>query len=174
MAAATAFNLATNIEAVRKMYTLWVNTGTTGAKVWECVGVGVEDSALEFNADFTKTTDILGVTRTQITKFEPEQSFEPCTLRGGSPLQFQLFQHWLNDRRAELCNYEVMLVFGFIDGTTAGTYVAALYSGSAVIPQSIGGSAYVDMPITITPGGTKLIGSATKYLPTDTPVWATT
>lgn len=172
MAAATSFNLATNIEAVRKLFTVWVNTGTTGAKVWECVGAGVEDAAMEFNPDVTKTTDILGVTRTKLNKLEPELALDPMTLRGGSALQFKLFEQFRNNQLAEMCNYEVMLVYGFVDGATTGTYEADLYPASSVIPQSLGGSAYTDMPITISPGGSKLLGTATAYLPTGTPVWA--
>lgn len=169
MADATAFNLATGIVAVRKMMTTWVNTGTTAAKVWECVGAGVEDSSIEINPDVVTTTDILGVTKTKINKFEKKQSLDPMTLVGGSPLQFKLFEMYKKEQFAEMANWEVMIVYGFVGA--AGTYEAEFYSASSIIPQSIGGSAYVDMPIEIQLGGNHTYGTSTTYLPTSTPVY---
>jgi len=114
MADATTFNVADGLEVERKLLTTWVNTGTTAAKVWECVGVGVEDSSIEMNVDKSKLTDILGVTRTKINKMERVQSFDPMTVRGGSDLQVKLHNQIRYDRLAEMSAYEVMIVTGYV------------------------------------------------------------
>lgn len=169
MADATTFNVADGLEVERKLLTTWVNTGTSAAKVWECVGVGVEDSSIEMNVDKSKLTDILGVTRTKINKMERVQSFDPMTVRGGSDLQVKLHNQIRNDRLAEMSAYEVMIVTGYVGA--AATFEAELYSGCTISVTSLGGSAYVDMPIEIDFGGTKLLGTSSAYLPTSTPVW---
>ena len=169
MADATTFNVADGIEVVRKMFTTWVNTGTSEAKAWECVGVGVEDSSLEMNVDKTKTTDILGVTRTKINKFERMQTLEPMTIRGGSDLQLKLYNQLRHDSLAEMSAYEVMFVYGFV-GASA-TYEAETYGACTISVTSLGGSGYVDMPIEIDVGGNKVLGTSSAYLPTGTPIF---
>lgn len=169
MADATAFNLTAGLEAERKLMTTWVNVGTTIAKEWECVGVGVEDSSIDTNPDITTSTDILGVTRTKVNKLERAQTLDPMTVRGGSDLQVKLYNQMRHDSLAEMSAYEVMIVHGYVG--SAGTYEAELFDACTITVSSVGGSSYVDMPIDIAFGGNHLIGTATTYASTSTPVW---
>ena len=169
MADAAAFNLTAGIEAARKLMTTWVNVGTTAEKEWECVGVGVEDSSIETNPDIATTTDILGVTRTKVNKLERAQTLEPMTVRGGSDLQVKLYNQMRYERLAEMAAYEVMVVHGYVG--SAGTYEAELFDACTITVSSVGGSSYVDMPIDIAFGGNHLVGTATTYASTSTPVW---
>ena len=66
MADASAFNLQDNQKAERKLLVTAVNVGdsisdtSAGASPeWQIVGVGVEDSSIEFNPDTETVTDIL-------------------------------------------------------------------------------------------------------------------
>lgn len=172
MADATMFNLATGIEAVRKLLTTWVNVGTHALPEWECVGVGVEESSIEMNVDKSKTTDIQGTTRTKINKFEKVQTLDPMTVRGGSELQLKLYNQLRHDQLAEMSAYEVMVVYGFVGA--AATFEAETYDACTISTTSLGGSAYVDMPIEIDFGGNKVLGTSSAYLPTATPVFTPT
>lgn len=159
MAEATAFNLESGIEAKRKTLYTCVNVGTTETPVWQLIGSGVEDSSIEYNLDKTKVTDILGITTTKVNKTEPTQSLTPFTLEGGNELQLQLYNHYRNDRFAELSQYEVMLVHGYV-GTEDTAMEAELHADCTISVESLGGSAYVDMPITIDLSNDKTLGTA--------------
>jgi len=104
MAEATEFNLESGIEAKRKQLMTLVNVGTTEPKVWQLLGTGIADSAIEKNGDKTKVTDILGVTRARLNKTEPSQTFTPYTVTGDDELRLQLHNHYRNDRYSELSN----------------------------------------------------------------------
>ena len=85
MADATAFNLQNNEKAMRKLLVTCVNVGDSittqsGTPEWQPVGVGVEDSAIEFNPDTETVTYILGITETTVNKLETSQSLEPMTM----------------------------------------------------------------------------------------------
>lgn len=166
MSEATKFNLADELEAERKLLVTAVNVGDSvlkspGTPKWEIVGVGVEDSAIEFNPDITKVTDILGKTHTRVNKFETSQSLEPMTVRGGSELALKLYNQVKYQKLAELSQYEVMIISAFVG--TPGAYEAEVHSGCTLTPQSIGGSGYIDFPINIDYSNKKTHGTVDKY-----------
>ena len=169
MAEATAFNVTAGLEIERKYMTTWVNVGDSETPVWECVGAGVEDSAIETNADITTTTDILGITRNKVNKLEVSQTLDPMTAKGGSVLQVRLYNDIRYEKLAEMSAYEVMIVHGYV-GEDA-LFEAELYGSCIVITTSRGGASYVDMPIDIKFGGVKTLGTASKFKATDTPVF---
>ena len=161
MAEATAFNLDAGEQAERKLLVTCVNVGTTLAKEWEIVGVGVEDSAIEFNPDIETLTDILGITKTKVNKLETSQALDPFTLQGGSDLQLKLYNQIKYGRLSELSMYEVLQIHAYVGAS--GSYEAELHSGCTITPQSIGGSAYIDMPITINYSNNKTHGTVDKF-----------
>lgn len=168
MADATAFNLTTGQKAERKLLVTAVNVGdsvtkTSGTPEWQIVGVGVEDSAIEFNPDTETVTDILGITETTVNKFETAQTLEPMTVRGGSKLALKLYNQVKYGRVSELSMYEVMIIYAFVDGASDGTYEAEVHKNCTLVPQSIGGSSYVDMPIDIQYSNDKIHGTVDNY-----------
>jgi hypothetical protein len=168
MADATAFNLATGQKAERKLLVTCVNVGdsvtqTSGTPEWEIVGVGVEDSTIDFNPDTETTTDILGITETTVNKLETSQSLEPMTVRGGSKLALKLYNQVKYGRLSELSMYEVMIISAFVNGSSSGTYEAEVHKNCTLTPQSIGGSSYVDMPIDINYSNDKIHGTVNNY-----------
>lgn len=143
------FNVGENVKAARKLLRTYVNVGSSEEKEWFLVGSGIEESAIELNPDTETITDILGVTTTTVNKWEPAQSFDPFTVKGGSKLAFMLHQIWQEKAPEKLSQFEVLIVYKYI-GTTTDGYEAELQKNCTINITSIGGSAYVDMPIEIT------------------------
>ena len=169
MAINTDFNVNTGAKAPRKLLKHFVNVGTSGEKEWELLGVGIEDSSIETNFETETVNDILGNTETSITGASPSQSFEPFTVRGGSKLAFKLHEIWLDKKYEELSQFEMLTVYGYI-GTETDGYEADMQSDCTITFGSIGGSAYVDMPITVNYSDKKERGTVkfTEGVPTFT------
>ena len=149
MAAATDFNVGSGVKAARKLLMTFVDVGDSSTPEWELVGRGVEESAIETNPNTETTTDVCGITETSVTKWEPNQSFDPNTVKGGSKLNFKLHRIWQNKTPELLSQFNVLIVYAYINGGTTGTFEAELQKNCTINITSIGGSAYVDMPIEI-------------------------
>ncbi len=148
MAINTDFNLGSGIKAARKLLRTYVNVGTPEAQEWELLGQGVEDSSIDTNFETETTNDILGNSETSITGASPSQSFDPFTVRGGSKLAFMLHEIWLNKEYEKLSQFEILTVYKYI-GEEADGYEADLQDNCTITFERIGGSAYIDMPITV-------------------------
>ena len=170
----TAFNLRDNQKAERKFLVTAVNVGdsiteVSGTPEWQVVGVGVEDSNIEFNPDQETVTDILGITETTVNKFETAQELSPMTIRGGSKLAVKIYNQVKYNRMSEFALYEVMQIHAYATRTvTVGSdettvYEAEIHKNCTLTPQSIGGSAYVDMPININFSNDKVHGTVNAY-----------
>ena len=156
----TAFNLTDGQEAERKLLKTFVNVATASETAeWELIGEGIEKSAIEYNTDTTTSTDILGQTRTKVNKTEPAQSFEPYTVRGGSKLAFILWDIYRRNAVSELTQFKVLVVHEFV-GSSSG-FAAETQDNCTITVTSIGGSAYVDMPISISYSNKKTLGKVT-------------
>lgn len=162
---ATGFNLATNQKAERKLLVTCVNTGTSGTDKWTVIGAGVEDSSIELSPDTETITDILGVTETTINKLEMKQTLEPMTIRGGNELLFKLNDILERNALSELANFDVLVIRAYLTEGTGGStkYHAEKHTGCTITPQSLGGSAYVDMPIEISFSNNKVLGTVDHY-----------
>lgn len=163
MAASTDFNVGAGVKAVRKLLMTFVDVAdTSGTPEWELVGRGVEDSSIELNPNTETVTDITGITDTGVTKWEPSQSFDPNTVRGGSKLNFKLHKIWQDKTPEKLSQFKVLIVYAYIDGSTSTTFEAEMQKNCTINITSIGGDAYVDMPIEITFSNDIEKGTATK------------
>ncbi len=142
------FNVSAGVKAARKLLMTFVNVSDNAeAPEWELVGRGVEESALELNPNTETVTDILGITETSVTKWEPKQSLDPNTVKGGSKLNFKLHSIWQNKTPELLSKFDVLIVYAYVgEGTT---FDAEVQKNCTINITSIGGSAYVDMPIEI-------------------------
>jgi len=172
MADATAFNLQANQKAERKLLVTCVNVGDSitmsgGTPEWQAVGVGVEDSSIEFNPETETVTDILGITETTVKKFETSQELSPMTVRGGSKLAVKLYNQIKYNRMSEFAMYEVMQIHAYV-GDAENGYEAEVHKNCTLTPQSIGGSSNVDMPITINYSNDKVHGTVKSYKYGDT------
>ena len=171
--AATDFDLTEGQRAERKLLMTFVNAAsftnmTTyhSSPVWQLVGSGVEESSIEYNPTVNTVTDILGVTETTVDEFQMSRSLDLMTVKGGSKLHKKLVDIIERGAKSEFALFEVLIVRSHLkesDGETTPTYAfhAELHKGCTVYPTSEGGSAYIDMPITINYSGDKELGVAT-------------
>ena len=151
-----AMSLAEKERAQRKtLITVaeWTPTGAT-EPVREILGARTEDSAIEFNPDVQTSTDILGVTYTDVNKTEPQQSFDPFYLLGGSKLGEYLSAAALANRIADYNGkFNVYIIAAYINNKTATVaatkYKAVKHAGCSIIPTSMGGDSFVSMPIDV-------------------------
>lgn len=150
-------NLNTGDRAQRKtLITVarWTEGTGTGSEKTEILGTRTEDSSIEFNADIQTVTDILGITYTDVNKTEPQQSFDPFYILGGSDLSVYLSQAALkNDIQAYNNKFDIYLIAAFMTEGEAtqsdGKFYCVKHAGCSIIPTSIGGDAYNSMPIEV-------------------------
>lgn len=161
MAEAAEFNLEVGQKAERKLLVTAVNVGASELQEWEIVGAGVEESAIEYNPDISTVTDILGLTETTVNKLETSQTLEPMTIKGGSKLALKLYNQVKYGKLSELAMYEVMQIHAYVG--QEGQYEAEVHKGCTITPQSVGGSATVDMPIQISYSNNKTHGTVDKF-----------
>lgn len=157
------FNTVAGNTVARELLIAYLNTGSDETPVWSAVGKRVEDSSMEMDWSEETKNDILGQTYTTLKKPVITQSFEPCELDGGDAAQVKLWNMAIKDRDySALANLD-MLIVHFYAGTSA-TPFAERYSSCAVRPTSLGGEGggSVGMPIDVTYGGVRTVGTAAK------------
>lgn len=144
---ATDFNVGAGVKAPRKLLMTYVDVSDNETPEWELVGRGVEESAIELNPSTETVTDILGITDTSVTKWEPNQSFDPNTVKGGSKLNHKLHQIWQDKKPELLSKFNVLIVYAYLG--EKNNFEAEVQKNCTINITSLGGSAYVDMPIEI-------------------------
>lgn len=149
-------NLADGQRAQRKtLITVaeWTPAGES-SPVRQILGARTEDSSIEFNANTETTTDILGITYSDVTKTEPQQNFDPMYIIGGSKLADYLTMAALTNDIDKYNNcFNMYIITAFInDGTDSSApskYFAVKHKGCSVIPTSLGGDSYTGLPIEV-------------------------
>ena len=154
---AMAMNLATGAVAQRKtliMVAEWPETGSETPNR-EILGTRTEDSSYALNPDIQTSQDILGKTYTDVNKTEPQQTFDPFYLIGGSKLGEFLVNAVLENNIDAYTNaFTIYIIAAFISETTgSGTpttyYRTAKHTGCSIIPTAIGGDTRNNMPIEV-------------------------
>lgn len=150
------FNLDDGQRAERKLLITvaeWTETtsdGTTESTetVRELLGVRTEDSSIDYNADIQTTTDIRGNNYTDLNKTQPQQSFDPSPIIGGSRLQAFLNEKRRNNAISELGSFTVYIITAFVGDATDG-YATERHDNCSIIYDSIGGDTNVNFPYTV-------------------------
>ena len=157
------FNTNSGQTIAREMLIVYLNTGTTAAPVWSAVGKRVEDSSTEIDWDTETIRDILGATYGTMKKPTVKQTFEPCHLDAGDAAQVKLWNLAIKDQDAQALAAQDMLLVHFYAGT-ASTPFAERYAACMVEVTGLGGEGggNVGMPITVTFGGTRTTGTASR------------
>lgn len=155
---AMAMNLTEGKVAQRKtliMVAEWPETGSETPNR-ELLGTRTEDSSYELNPDIQTSQDILGKTYTDVNKTEPQQTFDPFYLIGGSKLGEYLVNAILENNIDAYTNaFTVYIIAAFISETvtesqTSVTYYrTAKHTGCSIIPTAIGGDTRNNMPIEV-------------------------
>lgn len=124
-------------------------SGTSTVQRREILGARVEDSSIELNADIQESTDILGNNYTDVNKTQPQQGLDPSFIIGGSKLSAYLYDAVIKNKIQAYTNFfTVYIISAFIGDATSG-YEAVKHEDCSIIPTSIGGDAFVAMPLEI-------------------------
>lgn len=150
--AVTQFNLNEGQRAERKLLITVVGwketTGTTETEVREILGTRTPDSSIEYNSDVATETDIRGKNYTDVNKTQPQQSFDPFLILGGSKLGALLNDIRRRNAVSELNQFIVYVITAFIGDKTNG-YEAERHSDCTISYDSFGGDSNVNFPITV-------------------------
>lgn len=159
----STFNTDAGQTIARELMILYLNTGTSASPEWSPLGKRVEDSSIELDWSDENIQDILGNTYATLKKPVLTQSFDPYRLDEGDTAITKIWKLAVQDQDAQaLCNLDLLIVH-FYAGTTS-TPFAERYPSSMVKPNSLGGEGGGDleMPIDVTFGGQREVGTASK------------
>lgn len=146
--AVNQFNLAQYQRAERKLLLTvaeWTE-GTTTER--ELLGRRTEDSSIEYNADQSTSTDILGINYTDINKTQPQQDFDPYLILGGSKLGAKLNDIRKRNALSELSQFTLYIITAYVGNAVDG-YEAEKHVNCTIAYNSLGGDANVNMPISV-------------------------
>lgn len=155
----TEFNLAAGQKADRKLEMHFVNVGTSESPEWEILGRGVEDASMAFNHDVSQIVDILGISDTEVSAAKPQLDLDPMNIRGGQKLSAKLLDIERRNAISELSTFEVLNVHAYLGAEKS--FQAELHKNCTIVPQSLGGSTYVGLPLNVHLSNDKTLGTAT-------------
>ncbi len=157
------FNTVAGRTIARELLIAYLNTGTGATPVWSPLGKRVEESSTELDWESETIRDILGSTYGTLKKPKITQTFEPCDLDGGDAAQLKLWNLAVKDQDAQALAAQDMLIVHFYAGESA-TPFAERYAACMVEITGLGGDGggNVGMPITVTYGGERTTGTASR------------
>lgn len=156
------FNTKENQTIAREMLVLFLNTGETATPKWSPIGKRVEDSSMELDWSRESKKDIMGNTYTTMKKPVVTQSFDPWELSKGDAAQEAIWKEAFVEQNAQsLCSKDMLLVHKYA-GTEETAMFAERYAACSIEVTGLGGEGggNVGMPITVTFGGDRTIGTA--------------
>ena len=156
------FNTASGQTVDRELLIAYLNTGTTAAPVWSPLGTRVTDSSMEYDWQEESNKDILGTTRSTMKKPIITQTFDPCDLDAGDAAVLKIWNLAVKEQNVAALVNQDMLIVHLYAGTKDTAAFAERYSACMVKPSSLGGEGggFVGMPLDITYGGTRTVGTA--------------
>lgn len=123
-------------------------TKETVSQFRELLGRRTEDSSIEYNADSSTSTDILGINYTDINKTQPQQDFDPYLVLGGSLLGAKLNDIRRRNALSELSQFTLYIITAYVGDSTSG-YAAEKHVNCTIQYNSLGGDANVNFPISV-------------------------
>ena len=159
------FNTTPGQTIDRNLLMLYLNTGTAASPEWHAIGKRVEDSSMEMDWGKETKTDIMGNTYTTQKKPTITQTFDPCELDSNDPAQVMLWNLAIKDQNAAaLSALDMLVAHLYVDVGIEGAKFAVRQSACAISPTSLGGAGggFLGMPIDVTLGGERTVGSVTS------------
>ena len=156
------FNTTSGQTIDRELLIAFLNTSATTSPVWSPLGKRVADSSIEYDWQDDTSTDILGNTYTSMKKPQITQTFDPYNLDGGDTAALKIWNMAVKDQDYTALAAQDMLIVHLYAGTADTAMVAERYSACAVRPTGLGGEGggNISMPISVTYGGTRTLGTA--------------
>lgn len=156
------FNTAPGQTVDRELLIAYLNTGPTPAPVWSPLGRRVTDSSMEYDWQEESNKDILGTTRSTMKKPIITQTFDPCDLDAGDAAVLKIWNLAVKEQNVAALTNQDMLIVHLYAGTKDTAAFAERYSACMVKPSSLGGEGggFVGMPMDITYGGARTVGTA--------------
>ena len=157
------FNTPSGQTIARELLIAYLNTGTAAAPVWSPLGKRVEDSSTELDWESEITRDILGATYGTLKKPKITQTFEPWDLDAADEAQLKIWNLAVNEQNPQALAALDMLIVHFYAGESSAPF-AERYAACMAEVTGLGGEGggNIGMPITVTYGGTRTVGTATK------------
>jgi len=152
-----AFNTTPGQTIARELLIAYLNTGDHDTPVWSPIGKRVTDSSAEYDWGEETSQDILGSNWTTMKKPVITQSFDPWELDGGDEAQKKIWNLAVVQQNAQaLTNQDMLIVHHYAN-------FAERYESCMVKPTGLGGEGggNIGMPIDVTYGGTRTVGSVT-------------
>lgn len=160
--AETTFNTTPGRTIDRALLIAYLNTGSAESPAWSPIGKRVEDSSAAIDWSSETKTDIFGDTYTSGRKPRITQTFSPCELDAGDEAQKKIWDMAIRDHDVvALTNLDMLIVHAYV-GTAETAVFAERYSACAIMPSGLGGEGggTLGMPIDVTYGGKRTIGTA--------------
>lgn len=156
----TIFSTESGQTIAREKLIAYLNTGTNSAPVWSAIGKRVEESSAEYDWNRENSQDILGNAYSTMKKPVITQTFDPLPLEAGDAALEKLWNLAIKEQNAQSLAAQDMLIVHLYAGATA---FAERYSACAIQVSSLGGSGggSIEMPIEVTYGGIRTVGTAT-------------
>lgn len=148
----------------REMLIAYLNTGTASTPVWSPLGKRVEDSSSEFDWESSNKRDILGKVYGNLKKPIVTQSFDPCELDSGDIAQKKIWELAIWKQDAAALAAQDMLIAHYYAGSSATAFFAERYSSCMIEVTGEGGEGGGDvgMPVNVTYGGDRTVGTVSK------------
>ena len=146
----------------RALLILYMNVGSESTPEWAPIGKRVEDSSMELDWGTNTKQDILGGAYTTGKKAVRTQTFDPCELDAGDAAQQKIWQLAIvEDNVNALMNQDLLLVHLYSVDEENKAF-AERFPASAVLPTGLGGEGggAIGMPINVTFGGVRAVGTA--------------
>ena len=145
--AISQFNLRDKQRAARKLLITVAEWKEGTNTVREILGTRTEDSSIEYNAEINTTTDVRGINYTDVDRTQPQQTFDPYLILGGSKLGAYLNNIRRRNATTELDAFTIYVITAFVG--TAGAYEAEKHDGCTIAYTAFGGDTNVNMPIDV-------------------------
>ena len=117
---------------------------------------------MEYDWQEESNKDILGTTRSTMKKPIITQTFDPCDLDAGDAAVLKIWNLAVKEQNVAALTNQDMLIVHLYAGTKDTAAFAERYSSCMVKPSSLGGEGggFVGMPMDITYGGARTVGTA--------------
>lgn len=158
------FNTTYGQTIARELMVAYINTaGSSASPKWAPIGKRVEDSSAEYDWSENTTQDILGESHTDMKKPVITQTFDPLPLDAGDEASKYIWTLAVYNQDAQALASQDMLIAHFYADDESKNF-AERYDSCAVRVTSLGGEGggNISMPIDVTYGGTRTVGTVSR------------